>query len=202
MEALTPEQKIFVDALTEALGSIDEPLLFQDERGYQGQLLQELAMRFAGGSFPNDPIVQQEYQKTLPQHGIRIRPDIIIHIPFERGGLDDRRHGNFVAIELKRAAGRRTAIQAFGNLQAMKERLAYPLTIFINIDSNAPFLSLCPESLLPQTVCFAVALLNGKPELRIEGLPEPTEPSLSTSGHSSVPRLALVPETLSISVSD
>jgi hypothetical protein len=171
MEALTPEQKVFIDALIGALGAINEPLLFQDERGYQGQLLQELAIRFTRGGFPNNPIVQQEYQKTLPQHGIRIRPDIIIHIPFERGGLDDRRQGNFVAIELKRAAGKRAAIQAFGNLQVMKEALAYPLTIFINIDSNASHLNLCPESLSAQTICFAVGLLNGAPDLQIEGLP-------------------------------
>lgn len=49
MEALTPEQEAFIDALIGALSSINEPLLFEDERGYQGEPLQELAIRFTRG---------------------------------------------------------------------------------------------------------------------------------------------------------
>ena len=102
MEVISAEQYAFLNALIDSVGAIDEARLFQDERGYQGELLQELARRFYKGGFPGDPIVQQEYQKTIPSHGIRIRPDIIVHIPFERGASKDRRHGNFIAIELKR----------------------------------------------------------------------------------------------------
>ena len=131
MAIVTTQQYVFLDALADALGAIDERRLFEDERGYQGELLRELAIRFEEGCFPGQPIVQQEYQKTLPMHGIRIRPDIIVHIPFERGGLADRRQGNFIAIELKRDARERAARQAFGNLQAMKEALAYPLPCLI-----------------------------------------------------------------------
>lgn len=171
MEIVTAQQYAFLDALADALGAIDETRLFEDERGYQGELLQELAIRFAEGGFPGQPIVQQEYQKTLPMHGIRIRPDIIIHIPFERGGLADRRQGNFVAIELKRDASEKTARQAFGNLQAMNEALAYPLTIFINIDSNSTCMEFCPESISGQTVCFSVCLADGMPKVQVEGLP-------------------------------
>jgi hypothetical protein len=111
MEIVTAQQYSFLDALAGALGAIDEARLFQDERGYQGKLLQELAIRFAEGGFPGHPIVQQEYQKTLPMHGIRIRPDMIVHIPFERGGLANRLQGNFVAIELKRDASEKAARQ-------------------------------------------------------------------------------------------
>jgi hypothetical protein len=171
MEIVTAQQYSFLDALADALGAIDEARLFQDERGYQGKLLQELAIRFAEGGFPGHPIVQQEYQKTLPMHGIRIRPDMIVHIPFERGGLANRLQGNFVAIELKRDASEKAARQAFGNLQAMKEALAYPLTIFINIDSNSTCMNFCPERILGQTVCFSVCLADGMPKVQTEGLP-------------------------------
>lgn len=171
MNFLSPEQRVFVDALIAALGSINEPLLFGDERGYQGQLLQELAIRYMSGGFPDDPIVQQEYQKTLPLHGIRIRPDIIVHVPFGRGGLANRHQGNFVTIELKRDAGEKAACQAFGNLQLMKDALAYPLTIFINIDSDLTHFNLCPDSISGQTICFSVCLVDGAPNLKMDGLP-------------------------------
>jgi hypothetical protein len=172
MEVISVEQYAFLHALIDSVGAIDEARLFQDERGYQGELLQELARRFDKGGFPGDPIVQQEYQKTIPSHGIRIRPDIIVHIPFERGGLNDRRQGNFVAIELKRNAKEEAACQAFGNLQAMREALAYPLTIFVNIDSDLTYMDLCPQNIAEQTVCISVSLVGGKTSVRIEGMPD------------------------------
>jgi hypothetical protein len=154
MEIVTAQQYAFLDALVDGLRTIDETRLFADERGYQGKLLQELAIRFAGAEFPGQPIVQQEYQKTLPMHGIRIRPDIIVHIPFERGDQPDRRQGNFVAIELKRHANETAARHAFENLRTMKEALDYPLTIFININSNLTYMELCPESISGQQFAF------------------------------------------------
>jgi hypothetical protein len=181
MEVISVEQYAFLNALIDSVGAIDEARLFQDERGYQGELLQELARRFDKGGFPGDPIVQQEYQKTIPSHGIRIRPDIIVHIPFERGALKDRRQGNFIAIELKRNADEKAARQAFGNLQVMKEALAYPLTVFVNIDSDFTYMDLCPENIAEQTVCISVSLVDWKTSVRIEGMPnEPTNVAACT----------------------
>jgi len=156
----------FLTVLRDALGNIGEARLFQDERGYQGELLQELGRRLERGSLPGDPIIQQEYQKRLPLHKVRIRPDIIVHVPFDRGLTGSRDEGNFVAIELKRRATAKTARQAFANLALMKKALKYPLTIFINVDSEETHGAICPKSIAGQTVCFAVLLEGGKPVVR------------------------------------
>jgi hypothetical protein len=107
-------------------------------------------------------MLQQEYQKRLLRHGIRIRPDIIIHVPFERGVAESREEGNFVAMDLKRRATRESGKGAFANLAKMKKSLKYPLTIFINIDSDQTHVGLCPKSIAGQTVCFAVRLEEGR----------------------------------------
>jgi hypothetical protein len=51
----------------------------------------------------------------------------------------------------------------------MKRELKYPLTIFINVDSQETRAELCPASIAAQTVCFAVWLEDGKPVLKAEG---------------------------------
>jgi hypothetical protein len=94
----------------------------------------------------------------LRSRGIRILPDIIVHVPFERRLAEGRDQGNFIAIELKRRATAKTAKEAFGNLAIMKKVLKYPLTIFINVDSDETHFALCPEGVVDQTVCFAVRL--------------------------------------------
>ena len=122
--------------LLEALKSIREPHLFETERGFQGELLAQLRIRIGDAQFPGEPIVEQEYQKTMPLHGLNTRPDIIVHIPFERGRAEQRDQGNFVAMELKLRATERDAIEDFGKLARICEILAYPLAVFINIDSR------------------------------------------------------------------
>lgn len=163
-----PEQERFLALLRQALENIREERFFQDERGFQGALLQELSQRLAHGAFPGDPIIEQEYQKRLPLHKIRIRPDIIIHVPFERGVAEERYEGNFVAIELKRRATAKRAKEAFANLAQMKKALKYPLTIFINIDSDQTHAALCPKSISGQTTCFAVRFEEGRSVVRLE----------------------------------
>ena len=158
----------FLALLRQALENIREEQFFRDERGFQGALLQELSKRLAHGVLPEDPIIQQEYQKRLPLHGIRIRPDIIIHVPFERGLAEVRDEGNFVAIELKRRATAKRAKDAFANLAQMKKALKYPLTIFINIDSDETHFALCPKSIASQTACFAARLEDGQSVVRLE----------------------------------
>ena len=108
----------FIAAIEEALGAIDEPRFFKTERGYQGELLAELRPRLKKAGFPGDPVVEQEYQKRIKAHRLKIRPDLIIHIPFERGKTEARTEGNFVAIEIKR--DKNDVETAFENLQLMR----------------------------------------------------------------------------------
>lgn len=163
-----PDRERFLGLLRQALEDIREERFFQDERGFQGALLQELRQRLAHGAFPGDPIIEQEYQKRLPLHKIRIRPDIIIHVPFERGVAEERYEGNFVAMELKRRATAKRAKEAFANLAQMKKALKYPLTIFINIDSEETHAASCPKSISSQTACFAVRFEEGISVVRLE----------------------------------
>lgn len=158
----------FLIALEKSLQSVVEPVLYGDERGFQGALLHELNARLGHGVLPDDPVIQQEYQKRLRHHGITIRPDIIVHIPFERGGMENRGEGNFAAIELKRRATPKAARQAFASLSQMKRILKYPLTVFINVDTEETRAALCPRSIAEQTVCFAVRLNEGKPVVKAE----------------------------------
>ena len=157
-----PGQEQFLALLRQSLENIREERFFQDERGFQGALLQELSQWVAHGAFPGDPIIEQEYQKRLPLHKIRIRPDIIIHVPLERGVAQGRDDGNFVAMELKRRATPKRAKEAFANLAQMKKALKYPLTVFINIDSDQTYAALCPKSIVGQTPCFAVRFEDGR----------------------------------------
>ncbi len=162
------DKERFIVIFIEALKAIREPQFFEDERGYQGELLAELRNRIEGAGLLSDPIIQQEYQKTLPKHDIRIRPDIIIHIPFSRGFTRNRKEGNFIAVELKRRASKRKAEDAFESLRRIKDALNYPLTIFLNIDSANPRAELCPDSIAAQTLCVAVQLEDGEPAIRMQ----------------------------------
>jgi hypothetical protein len=153
----------FLAIFQEALGAIREPRLFKTERGYQGALLAELQLRLRNAAFPGDPIIEQEYQKTIPNHGITIRPDLIIHIPFERGSTKRREEGNFVAIELKLAATAAEADEDFASLALIKEELGYPLTIFLNLDAAETYAERCSKRIALQTVCFAVQLKDRVP---------------------------------------
>lgn len=117
----------------------------------------------AWGCFPGDPIVEQEYQKRFQLHGINIRPDLIVHIPFDRGTARTRADRDFVAVELKRRATKKGACSDFESLELIKNRLGYPLTVFVNIDSAETYAEICPPSIAKQTVCFAVRLKDGNP---------------------------------------
>ncbi|MGA7077087.1 MAG: hypothetical protein WBQ43_05150 [Terriglobales bacterium] len=158
-------QEQFLALLRGALENIREPRFFHTERGFQGELLAQLRNRLQDAELPGDPIVEQEYQKTIPVHGLNIRPDIIVHIPFERGRADHRDQGNFVAMELKLRSTENEARGDFANLEQMKRELGYPLTIFINIDSDETYADLCPEGIAGQTVCYAVRLEDGNPSV-------------------------------------
>jgi len=156
----------FLAVMQEALEAIREPRFFKSERGFQGQLLAMLQARLPEAGFPGDPIIEQEHQKRMRAHKIKIRPDLIIHIPFERGTTKHRRSGNFVAIEIKRRSA--NVPKAFESLRKISEALDYWLTVFININCQQTHANLCPASIAQRTVCFAVRLEDGVPVVRIQ----------------------------------
>jgi hypothetical protein len=158
LKIMNEQLKEFLAIFQDSLAAIKEPLLFDKELGFQGDLLAEIRARLKYLALPGDPIIQQEYQKTLPIHGITIRPDLIVHIPFEREATESRKHGNFVAVEIKIRATQKEAQEDFESLETIKQALNYPLTIFLNVGSLETYARLCPASIATQTVCFAVAL--------------------------------------------
>src|SRR5262245_54107958 len=126
--------KSFLALVRAALAAISEPRLFATERGYQGELATQLTSRLPlARIWPGQPLVEQEYQKRAKLHGLRERPDIVIHVPFERGGLTNRKQGNFAVIELKRCASRRQAYRDFQKLAKVVRVLSYRYGIFINV---------------------------------------------------------------------
>jgi hypothetical protein len=152
--------------MKQALEAVREPRFFQSERGYQGELLAMLRPRLPEGGFDGDPIIEQEHQKRFSAHKINIRPDLLIHIPFERGTTECRTQGNFVAIEIKRRSA--DVQEAFESLRKISEALDYALTVFVNIDSQQTHADLCPASIAQRTVCFAVLLEDGAPVVKVQ----------------------------------
>ena len=147
--------------LHRALASITHPQFYADERGFQGELLVALRLSIPEQLLPEQAIVQQEYQKKMAVHGLTIRPDIIIHEPFDEARHATRREGNIAVIALKRRANGRKALQDFASLVSMLEVLEYPLAIFINVDSENTHSALVPEAGHGRIVCFAVAAHEG-----------------------------------------
>jgi hypothetical protein len=85
-------------------------------------------------------------------------------VQFERGETASRKEGNFVAVEIKR--DRNDVRTAFDNLRLMATELRYPLTLFVMVDSQNTYASMCPACIAGQTVCYAVSLRDGEPVIR------------------------------------
>lgn len=160
------EKDIFLSTFRDSLKAINEERFFSTERGYQGQLLSELDRRLKIKKiFLGDSVVEQEYQKTLKQHGIYKRPDIIIHIPYRDGIHPSRRYGNYVVIQLKlNATNDKKAKEDFDKLDLMfnKNKLDYPIGIFLNINSDKTFFDSYSGDYKNRLHCFAVKLSDSK----------------------------------------
>jgi len=148
-------------AVRASLEAIEAPRYYENEHGFQGQLLVELSKRIPACLPPDGTVIEQEHQKTLANHGLNIRPDIIIHQPFDPAFHTNRRHGNFAVFELKRRASGTEAAEDFANLAAMLDLLQYPLGIFINIGSQRTHASLVPAHARGRIVIYATSLVAG-----------------------------------------
>jgi hypothetical protein len=60
-------------------------------------------------------------------------------------------------------------VSDFAKLVQMRDVLGYPLTVFINIDSDETYATQRPGAIAGQTVCYAVRLENGNPVVRVAG---------------------------------
>jgi len=150
-----------LEHIRESLASISAPRFFETERGFQGALLTQLENRIPNYVLPEGALIEQEHQKSPAQHGLRIRPDIIIHEPFKPERHSTRTEGNIAVIELKLNASKVRAQNDFNSLAEMINVLQYPLGIFINIASHKTHSELVPLSVKDLIVCFAVSLDNG-----------------------------------------
>lgn len=153
-----------VEIIVESLRCVRDARFFETERGYQGEFLAELRARFPHAGLPGDAIVEQEYQKRLPDHGVKVRPDIIVHVPTPAGG--NRRHGNFAVFELKRRAGQAAARKGFANLDAVLGALDYPLGVFVNIDSSVTQIAHYSGKFAERLHFFAVRPTGRRVQLR------------------------------------
>jgi hypothetical protein len=144
----------------ESLAAVSAPRFFETERGFQGELLVQLRHRV---SLLDDVIVEQEYQKRLMLHGLNIRPDIIVHKPYNPKFNKARTEGNIAVIELKLNASAAEAVGDFVSLSAMLDILQYPIGIFINIASARTHSDMVPIQAKGRIVCFAVYLEGNTP---------------------------------------
>ena len=147
-----------LEAIRESLLAITEPRFYQNERGFQGQLLIELSRRIPEFLPANRTIIEQEHQKTLDHHGLDIRPDIIIHQSFDPAIHTSRREKNFAVIELKRRAGPKKAAEDFESLNSMLKALHYPIGIFINIGHTKTQAAHIPVEARGRIIAFATRL--------------------------------------------
>ena len=161
--------KNIIIAVRESLLAICHPRFFETERGYQGELLAELRNRLPILQIENGrTVVEQEYQKTLQSHGVKRRPDLLLHEPFDQQHHRDRTQGNYAVFELKRRGTPRKAKDDFCSLSQLMTALKYPLAFFINIDSRITQIAHAPNNLPGRLVAFAVKLKDGHVILKEE----------------------------------
>ena len=152
----------FLRAIRDSLHAIQHPHFYNTERGFQGELLAELRARRPAFQAEEFMLVEQEHQKTLANHNIKLRPDIIVHQPFDPAIHISRQQGNFAVIALKRGAGPKKATEDFMDLQRLMSALHYPLRIFININHSRTQVLHAPALEESQTlVVFATRLHEG-----------------------------------------
>jgi hypothetical protein len=160
-----------LDVIRSALGAVQEPRYFETERGYQAELYCELRARLKALDFGDaEPILEQEYQKRTSQHGLTLRPDILVHEPFNPSKHPDRTHGNYVVIELKLDATDQEAREDFAHLAEMMRRLSYPLGVFVNVAAVDTKIAQANRSNTGRIVAFAVSLKDGRVNLREDAI--------------------------------
>lgn len=160
-------ENIFMSKLETAINGITHPRFYESERGYQGALVSELNKILPDLEL-NGAIVEQEYQKRIEQHGIRIRPDIIIHVPFDSNNHNSRSEGNFIAIELKLGSNltEKQAVADYYSLALMCEHLSYPFALFIVINGSSTYFEKYSGPHKDKIKAYIINLIDGVVDFR------------------------------------
>lgn len=163
------EQDAFLEKLITAMSKITHPRYYESERGYQGALHAELHTLLTEINF-EEAIVEQEYQKRIKEHNINIRPDLIIHIPFDSKRHNSRREGNFVVFELKLGSklNKTNALADYESLAIMCEMLSYPYAIFIIINGDESYLNYYEGPHKDKILVIKVKLVETKVVIELE----------------------------------
>lgn len=155
-----------IAATVQAFFADRSPRFFNTERGYQGSFYCSLrAALDRQGLLFDDRIVEMEYQKREPQHGLKQRPDIVFHIPSEVSGSLVGQN-NYAVWAFKREANQEAAQKDFAKLDEMFETLNYPLGFFINIGSECHHLTSYEGSFSERLVVFAVSPVGNGVQLK------------------------------------
>jgi len=155
------EKTTFLSGLEKALSNVTHSRYFETERGYQGALIAQLQNEMPSFNW-EDAIIEQEYQKRIKLHGITVRPDILIHVPFDSDANNTRGEGNFVVFELKLNASESSALGDYNNLSEMCSLLNYPLAVFININSDNTYIENYEGEHKDKLVSYSVNLSEGQ----------------------------------------
>ena len=159
------ESEVF-QVIRGSLRAVSGARFFQSERGFQGEFLSALRARLPDiRGLDSDVIIEQEYQKRAQEHGLTIRPDLIIHVAFDPNRHPDRKHGNYVIFELKLNANSTDARAAFCHIARLMEILHYPLGVFINIGSSETHFSEVVRPEAGRVAAFGVTLENDQVEI-------------------------------------
>ncbi len=124
--------------LESSLSEIKNERFYESERGYQGELNGLISSKLKG-LMETQLISENEYQKKQSEHGLRIRPDIIIHEPFNEEIHTSRKEGNYLVLELKLRGSINKVLEDFDSIDSMIGNLSYHNGAFINIGSDNTF---------------------------------------------------------------
>lgn len=131
-------REAIIIATDRALHRAAEPRFLRSERGFHGRFYCTLQHELeARGLLNDDRVLEMEYQKS-GRHGMRLRPDIVLHVPAEDSGasIDEN---NLAVWALKRCSTADRACEDFDKLDEFFERLRYGLGFFVNIGAADNF---------------------------------------------------------------
>lgn len=157
----------FIEIVITALKEINSPRFFKTERGFQGRFAIALYKILGENNiFQDGTIIEEEYQKKLKLHGIKQRPDLIIHVPIESSHSSNRKENNYVVFAFKLSGNKTKVMKDFEKLNELIEKLDYSLGIFININSLNSFLGEYQGPNKDKLHEFCIKQINGKLKLR------------------------------------
>ncbi len=157
----------FIEIIINALKEIKSPRFFNTERGFQGEFKSALGkILLEQNIFPDEAIIEEEYQKSLKFHGIRQRPDLVIHVPVISSHFNNRKENNYIVFAFKLSGDKNKVMKDLEKLEEMIDKLSYSFGIFININSTNCFLEEYHGPYKHKLHEFCIKQFNGRIKLR------------------------------------